>query len=99
MLQTPDTFVRTPLPGAEGVEFIIHAAPQLGAGFTQMTAEFAAEARSALLPRSAFFMYSKANWSCTPKTGDHLLDRGGFAYLPEGISHNVRAARQCRAPP
>jgi (S)-ureidoglycine aminohydrolase len=42
LLQTPDTFVRSPLPGAEGVEFIIHAAPQLGARFTQMTAEFVA---------------------------------------------------------
>ncbi|HLY17939.1 MAG TPA: hypothetical protein VKR61_11990, partial [Bryobacteraceae bacterium] len=41
LLQTPDTFIRTPLPGAEGVEFVIHTAPQLGAGFTQMTAEFA----------------------------------------------------------
>ena len=42
LLQTPDTFVRTPLPGAEGVEFVIHASPRLGAHFTQMTAEFAA---------------------------------------------------------
>ena len=42
LLQTPDTFIRSPLPGAEGVEFIIHAAPQLGARFTQMTAEFVA---------------------------------------------------------
>ncbi len=42
LLQSPDTFVRTPLPGAEKVDFIIHAAPQLGAAFTQMTAEFAA---------------------------------------------------------
>ena len=42
LLQTPDTFIRSPLPGADGVEFIIHAAPQLGARFTQMTAEFVA---------------------------------------------------------
>ena len=34
LLQTPDTFVRIPLPGADGVEFIVHAAPQLGANFT-----------------------------------------------------------------
>ena len=40
LLQTPDTFVRTPLPGATGVEFVIHAAPPMGARFTQMTAEF-----------------------------------------------------------
>jgi len=32
----------TPLPGAQGVEFVIHVAPQLGARFTQMTAEFGA---------------------------------------------------------
>jgi (S)-ureidoglycine aminohydrolase len=38
LLHTPDTFVRTPLPGAEGVEFVIHVAPRLGARFTQMTA-------------------------------------------------------------
>ena len=42
LLQTPNTFIRTPLPGAEGVEFVVHVAPQLGARFTQMTAEFAA---------------------------------------------------------
>ena len=29
LLQTPDTFIRTPLPGAQGVEFVIHAAPRL----------------------------------------------------------------------
>ena len=40
LLQTPDTFIRTPLPGAEGVEFVVHASPQLGARFSQMTAEF-----------------------------------------------------------
>ena len=26
LLHTPDTFVRTPLPGADGVEFIVHVA-------------------------------------------------------------------------
>ena len=30
LLQTPDTFVRTPLPGATGVEFIVHAASPNG---------------------------------------------------------------------
>jgi (S)-ureidoglycine aminohydrolase len=41
LLHTPDAFIRTPLPGAEGVEFIVHAAPRLGAAFSWMTAEFA----------------------------------------------------------
>ena len=39
LLHTPDTFIRTPLPGAQGVDFIVHAAPRLGARFTQMTGE------------------------------------------------------------
>jgi hypothetical protein len=51
------------LPGASNVDFIVHVAPQLGARFTQMTAEFAAG--GTLGPaRTAFSLCdSKANWS------------------------------------
>ncbi len=63
LLQTPDTFIRTPLPGAAGVEFVIHAAPQLGARFTQMTAEFARGARWGRRRRSDLSMCLKASWS------------------------------------
>jgi (S)-ureidoglycine aminohydrolase len=37
---TPDTFVRAPLPGMLGATAIVHAAPALGAAFTQYTVEF-----------------------------------------------------------
>ena len=37
---TPDTFVRAPLPGMTRATAIVHAAPALGAAFTQYTAEF-----------------------------------------------------------
>ena len=37
---TPDTFVRAPLPGMVRATAIVHAAPAVGAGFTQYTAEF-----------------------------------------------------------
>ena len=40
LLQTPDTFIRNPLPGFASVTVIVHAAPALGAAFTQYTAEF-----------------------------------------------------------
>jgi (S)-ureidoglycine aminohydrolase len=43
LLQTPDTFIRTPLPGIAGVQFIVHAGLRLGANFTMMTAEFEPE--------------------------------------------------------
>ena len=39
LLHTPDSFVRIPLPGLINGEAIIHAAPALGAGFLQYTAE------------------------------------------------------------
>src|ERR1700680_3741734 len=40
LLQTPDTFIRAPLPGMAGATAIVHAAPAIGAKFTQYTAEF-----------------------------------------------------------
>ena len=38
-LQTPDTFVRAPLPGMKSATAIVHAGPATGARFTQYTAE------------------------------------------------------------
>src|SRR5712671_3664816 len=40
LLLTPDTFVRTTLPGMKGCAAIVHVGPALGARFTQYTAEF-----------------------------------------------------------
>jgi (S)-ureidoglycine aminohydrolase len=39
LLHTPDTFVRAPLPGMRNATAIVHAAPALGADFTQYTVE------------------------------------------------------------
>src|SRR5580658_8279501 len=82
LLQTPDTFIRTPLAGAEGVEFVIHAAPQLGARFTQMTAEFIGG--GTLGPtRAQRFLYVLDGGLEVQIAGEtHALVRGGYAYLP-----------------
>jgi len=40
ILQTPDTFVRTALPGMKNASAIVHVGPALGAAFTEYTAEF-----------------------------------------------------------
>jgi (S)-ureidoglycine aminohydrolase len=97
LLQTPDTFVRTPLPGAENVEFIIHAAPQLGAGFTQMTAEFAAGGTLGPAPTQRFLYVLEGELQLHVASGDHLLAERGFAYMPEGGEHAVRAMQKTRA--
>lgn len=96
LLQTPDTFIRTPLPGAEGVEFIIHTAPRLGAHFTQMTAEFAAG--GTLGPTAAqrflYVLSGKLELKAGRKT--YVLAPGGYAYLPAGTPHTVTAKSASR---
>lgn len=97
LLQTPNTFVRTPLPGAEGVEFVIHAAPQLGAGFTQMTAEFSSGGKLGPAPTQRFLYVLEGEIEIVTDTGSHLLVDGGYAYLPEGLECNVQAPARARA--
>ncbi len=97
LLQTPNTFIRTPLPGAEGVEFVIHVAPQLGAAFTQMTAEFQPDGVLGPAPAQRFIYVLEGEVNLEAADGSHLLVAGGFAYLPQGTAHTVRAKSVARA--
>lgn len=97
LLQTPDTFIRTPLPGAEGVEFIVHTAPQLGARFTQMTAEFAAEGRLGPTPAQRLLYVIEGELELNAAGKLQILSAGGYAYIPQGAAHAVRAVAASRA--
>ena len=97
LLQTPDTFIRTPLPGAQGVEFVVHAAPQLGARFTQMTAEFTAEGTLGPTPAQRFIYVMEGELEVSAEATQHLLLPGGFAFLPHGVPHSVHARMTSRA--
>ena len=96
LLQTPDTFVRTPLPGSQNVDFIVHAAPQLGASFTQMTAEFSAGGTLGPAPAQRFLYVLAGEISLHAGSDHHPLAAGSFAYLPQGTPHSVRAAGSAR---
>jgi len=97
LLQTPDTFIRSPLPGAEGVEFIVHAAPQLGARFTQMTAEFSAGSSmdGGEWQRFVYVLDGKLELKAAGKK--YSLAPGKFAYLPQGTEHTLNARGIARA--
>jgi (S)-ureidoglycine aminohydrolase len=97
LLQTPNTFIRTPLPGAAGVEFVVHAAPQLGARFTQMTAEFTADGTLGPAPAQRFLYVLEGELKLTAAGREHVLAPGGFAFLPLGSPHAVRATVLSRA--
>jgi len=97
LLQTPDTFIRTPLPGAHDVEFIVHAAPRRGAAFTQMTAEFAAGGTLGPTPAQRFLYVIEGSLELQAERRVHSLGPGGFAYLPQGSAHLARASAKSRA--
>jgi (S)-ureidoglycine aminohydrolase len=97
LLQTPNTFIRTPLPGAAGVDFVVHVGPQLGARFTQMTAEFAAGGTLGPAPAQRFIYVIEGELELNAGGNTHTLTPGGFAYLPQGTPHTVRALTVSRA--
>ena len=84
LLQTPDTFVRAPLPGMVRASAVVHAGPALGAGFTQYSAEL--EAGGALGPRHGqrFVYVLEGDLVC----GGQPLGPGGYAFAAEGAGES-----------
>lgn len=97
LLHTPDTFIRTPLPGASGVEFIVHAAPRLGARFTQMSAEFAPAGTLGPTPAQRFLYVLEGELELIVQGRTHTLAPASFAYIPQGLAHTVLSHVAARA--
>lgn len=92
ILQTPDTFVRAPLPGMQKATAIIHVAPAAGARFTQYTAEF--EAGGSLAPASVQrFLYVLEGELEVDGT---TLTRGHYAYFPAQYAATISAKSAAR---
>ncbi len=93
MLQTPDTFVRAPLPGMRNATAIVHAAPAIGARFTLYTVEFEAGGliESASVQRFIYVLEGEV------EVGGASLTRAGYAYLPPEYSASICAKSAARA--
>jgi len=91
LLLTPDTFVRSPLPGMKKAMAIVHIGPALGARFSQYTAEI--EAGGELGPATAqrFLYVLDGLLSIHTEEKASELSTAGYAYLPEGVAHRVVA--------
>jgi (S)-ureidoglycine aminohydrolase len=93
ILQTPDTFVRAPLPGMRKATGIVHIGPAMGAAFTQYTAEF--ERGGSLDPSSAQrFIYVLEG---ELELEGSSLGPGHYAYLPPARQAGFRAKTAARA--
>lgn len=81
---TPDTFVRAPLPGMLRATAIVHAAPALGAAFTQYTAEFEPGGSLGPTPAQRFLYVLEGEILVADEKEKRSLPAGQYAYLPDG---------------
>ena len=96
VLLTPDTFVRTPLPGMKRCTAIVHAGSAMGAAFTQYTAEFefSGELGATSVQRFLYVMEGEIKVKLGAKVSK--LRPGGYAFFPEGAAHSVTATHTSR---
>lgn len=97
LLLTPDTFVRTALPGMKNTSAIVHIGPAISAKFTEYTVEF--EPHGELGPAAAQrFLYVLDGAISLEADGKrHELGPRGYAYLCEGLAHRATAQQESRA--
>jgi (S)-ureidoglycine aminohydrolase len=92
LLLTPDTFVRAPLPGMTKATAIVHAAPRLGARFTQYTAELEKDGTLGMTSQQRFLYVLEGGLRVLEKD----LKTGEFAYLPIFRPHSAVALEPTR---
>jgi (S)-ureidoglycine aminohydrolase len=95
-LLTPDTFVRTVLPGMKKAMAIVHISPALGAAFTEYTVEFEAsgELGPAVTQRFLYVLDGAIQLEATGKR--QTLGPRGYAFMPETLAHHVNASAPSR---
>jgi (S)-ureidoglycine aminohydrolase len=96
LLVTPDTFVRTTLPGLKNAAAIVHVGPAVCAAFTEYTVEF--EPQGELGPTAAQrFLYVLEGTLLLEADGQRQeLGPRGYAYLGEGLPHRGIAKQKSR---
>jgi (S)-ureidoglycine aminohydrolase len=97
LLLTPDTFVRTTLPGMKAASAIVHISPALGAAFTEYTAEFENAGELGETPAQRFLYVLDGSLRLHAGGKDHLLGSRGYAYLPQGAAHRITSREKSRA--
>lgn len=96
LLHTPDTFVRTILPGMEHAAAIVHISPAAGAAFTQYTAELEPGGTLGSASAQRFIYVLEGVADLATDTTFHTLIAGSFAYLSEDAAHTLTAQQTTR---
>ena len=98
LLLTPDTFIRTPLPGLTKGLAIVHVAPQAGAAFTMMTVELEAGGKLTEGPTQRFLYVLEGELALKEpgRAEPHAMSAGGYAYLPTEYEYKLEAQTKAR---
>ncbi|MGD0798758.1 MAG: (S)-ureidoglycine aminohydrolase [Acidobacteriaceae bacterium] len=96
LLHTPDTFVRTPMPGLERGVAIVHISPAAGAGFTQYTAELETGGTLTASAHQRFVYVLGGAADIAFDTTFHSLGAGSYAYIPAMPMHTITAQQATR---
>lgn len=94
LLHTPDAFVRIPLPGLTLGTAIVHAAPAMGAAFTQYTVELevgGSLAASGLAGVQRFVYVGSGSVDLAADAAFRTLPASGFCFLPADMAHTLTA--------
>jgi (S)-ureidoglycine aminohydrolase len=96
LLQTPDTFIGMPLPGFDYVTIIVHAAPAIGAAFTQYTAEFEPGGTLGPAHGQRFLYVLEGGVSVALDGRTRQLGPGGYVHVPANQQHTVKSPAKAR---
>ncbi len=96
LLQTPDTFVRTLLPGMLKGTAVVHIAPPAGAAFTQYTAELETGGTLGTAIGQRFLYVLEGSAEIVTGSVTEPLRTGSYAYLPSGEAHSITASETTR---
>src|ERR1700761_2707317 len=93
LLLTPDTFIRTPMPGLTNGMAIVHTSPQAGAAFTMMTVELESGGTLIEGPAQRFLYVLDGELALTEtnSASPHSLTLGSYAFLPHAHQHKLTA--------
>jgi (S)-ureidoglycine aminohydrolase len=96
LLQTPDTFVRTILPGMQGGAAIVHVSPAASAAFTEYTAELEPGGTLGSTTAQRFVFVLSGSADLSTDSSFKSLAAGGYAYLPADLAHTLTAKSAAR---
>ena len=97
LLQTPDTFIRTPLPALTRGLAIVHVGPAAGADFTQYTVEFEGGGILTSTDYQRFIYVLEGEVTLHLQGRTETLPPRCYAYVPGSLAHELTVFAPARA--